>query len=101
MSTIYVIATLKTHSGKLDELLPHARAVVKATNENEPGCILYQSHVSLSEPDTLRVVEQWKTREDLTKHFDMPHMAVWRAANASLIASRKVEIITPANVEIK
>jgi quinol monooxygenase YgiN len=101
MSTVYVIATIKTHPGKLDELLPHARAVVKATNENEPGCLLYQANVSVAEPDTLRMVEQWKTRDDLTKHFDMPHMAVWRAANAPLIASRRVEIITPANVEIK
>ncbi len=37
----------------------------------------------------------------IAKHFDMPHMAVWRAANAPLIADRKVEIITPANVEVK
>jgi quinol monooxygenase YgiN len=101
MSTVYVIATIKTHPGKLDELLPHARAVVKATNENEPGCMLYQANVSVSEPDTLRMVEQWKTREDLTKHFTMPHMDVWRAANAPLIAERKVEIITPADVEVK
>jgi quinol monooxygenase YgiN len=101
ISVIYVIATIRTHPGKLPELLPHAREVVKATNENEPGCLLYQAHQSLSEPDTLRMVEQWKSPEDLAKHFQMPHMAVWRAANAPLIADRKIEIITPANVEIK
>jgi quinol monooxygenase YgiN len=101
MSTVYVIATIKTHPGKMDELLPHAREVVRATNANEPGCMLYQANVSVVEPDTLRMVEQWKTREDLAKHVDMPHMAVWRAANASLIAERKIEIITPADVEIR
>jgi quinol monooxygenase YgiN len=101
MSTIYVIATLRTHPGKLAELVPHAKAVAKATNEKEEGCMLYQMHQSLLEPDTIRVVEQWRSREDLTKHFDMEHMKAWRAAGAPLIAERKVEIITPANVEVR
>lgn len=101
MSTVYVIATIKTHPGKMNELLPHIREVIRATNANEPGCLLYQANVSVVEPDTFRMVEQWKTRDDLTKHFTMPHMDVWRAANAPLIAERKVEIITPANVEVK
>ncbi|HVX99376.1 MAG TPA: putative quinol monooxygenase [Pseudorhodoplanes sp.] len=101
MPVIYVIATIRTHPGKMPELLPHVREVVKATNENEPGCLLYQAHQSVMEPDTLRMVEQWKSREDLAGHFEMEHMKAWRAANAPLVAERKVEIITPAAVEVK
>lgn len=101
MSTIYVIATLRTHPGKLAELIPHAKAVTQATNEKEEGCMLYQMHQSLSEPDTIRVVEKWRSYEDLMKHFEMDHMKTWRAANAPLVAERKVEIITPEKVEVR
>lgn len=98
---IYVIAKIRTHPGKMSELIPHAKAVIAATNEKEEGCILYQMHQSITEPDVIRVVEQWRSREDLAKHFEMDHMKAWRAANAPLVAERKVEIITPADVEVR
>jgi quinol monooxygenase YgiN len=92
---------IRVHPGKMPELMPAAKAVIAATNAKEEGCLLYDMHQSITEPDVIRVVERWKSREDLAKHFEMDHMKAWRAAGAPLIAERKVEIITPADVEIR
>ena len=41
----------------------------------EPGCISYALHQDNSDPDTLVLVERWKSQEDLDAHFTMPYMA--------------------------
>ena len=95
---IYVIATLHVRAEKLPQLLDAARTVIAATRA-EDGCVNYDLHQSITEPNEVVFVERWTSREALGKHFETPHMAAWRAAGADCILARKVEIITPENVE--
>jgi quinol monooxygenase YgiN len=95
---IYVIATLHVRAEKLPQLLDAARTVIAATRA-EDGCVTYDLHQSITEPNEVVFVERWTSREALGKHFETPHMATWRAAGADCILARKVEIITPENVE--
>jgi quinol monooxygenase YgiN len=97
---IYVIATLSVKREKLSTLLEAARAVIAATRK-EDGCIFYDLHQSITDPDQLVFVERWESREALGKHFEQPHMTVWRAASGDCIASRKVEIVTAEHVETR
>ncbi len=97
---IYVIATLRVKPEKLSRLLDAARTVIAATRK-EDGCIFYDLHQSVTDPDQVVFVERWTSREALAKHFEQPHMAVWRAAGAECILERKVEIIAPEHVETR
>lgn len=97
---IYVIATLRVRPEKLSTCLDAARAVIAATRKEE-GCIFYDLHQSVTDPDQLVFVERWTSREALAKHFDAPHMTPWRAAGAECVVERKVEIVAPENVETR
>jgi quinol monooxygenase YgiN len=97
---IYVVATLRIREGSLNPLLEAARKVIAGTVK-EDGCISYDLHHSITEPDKLVFVERWEKRENLASHFTQSHMTEWRAAGAPHIVDRKVEIIDPANVEVR
>ena len=50
---------------------------VRATRE-EPGCIRYIVAEDLEQPDTLRVLAEWRSWEALVAHDRTPHMAAFR-----------------------
>ncbi|MGD9912742.1 MAG: putative quinol monooxygenase [Rhizobiaceae bacterium] len=95
---IIVIATLTIKPGSLEALRPHAEACIAATRQ-EHGCLQYDLHVSLTDPQTLVFVEKWERREDLTAHSKQPHLAVWREASGPHLVSRHIEIVHPEKVE--
>ncbi len=97
---IYVIATLRARPEKLSQLLDAAKAVIAGTRK-EDGCIFYDLHQSVTDPDRLVFVERWTSREALARHFEAPHMVPWRAAGAECVVERKVEIVTPEHVETR
>ena len=97
---IYVVATLKIRPGSAPQVLEAAKKVIAATTK-EKGCVSYDLHQSITQPETLVFVERWEARENLASHFTQPHMTEWRAAGGPHILERKVEIIDPANVEVK
>lgn len=95
---IIVVATLKIAPGSLEAILPAARACIAETR-GEQGCIAYDLHVSVTDPQTLVFVEKWERREDLSAHSRQPHLAVWREASAPHTLSRTIEIVHPERVE--
>lgn len=95
---IIVIATLKIAPGSLDAILPAARTCIAETRR-EDGCIAYDLHVSVTEPETLVFVEKWETRQHLTAHSKQPHLAAWREASGPHTLSRVIEIVHPDRIE--
>jgi quinol monooxygenase YgiN len=66
-----------------------ARAI--AASRAEPGCIAYAYAEDVNEPGLFRVNEAWTNREQLTAHFEMPHMKQWQRERAELgMTDRKV-----------
>ena len=95
---IYVVATTKVKPENRAAYIDGAKACVAAT-QKEAGCIYYDSHTSINDPNTFVVVERWESREALDAHSKAPHMAVWRELSGPFKASPTViEIIDPANV---
>ncbi|MCB0870397.1 MAG: antibiotic biosynthesis monooxygenase [Solirubrobacterales bacterium] len=74
MSEVVVVAILKVKEGKREEAISGITPVVEQTHD-EPGCISYALHQDNSDPDTLIIVERWKSQDDLNSHFTQPHMA--------------------------
>ena len=96
---IYVIAT--THmkpEGREAFIAGHKECI--AESRKEKGCLSYEGHVSVNDPNAYVVVERWETREDLGAHAKAPHMKVWRELSAPLKAAPTViEIISDAKVD--
>ncbi len=95
---IYLLAHLKARPGAHPELMAAAEAMIAATRA-EPGCILYDLNVSITDPQSMIFVEAWKSRTALSEHFDAPHMAVWRKASEGYFTERRIEVIHPEKVE--
>ncbi len=95
---IYVVAELRLKPGMADKAVAEARKVVAGTVK-EDGCIFYDMHRSIHDPDKLVVVERWASREALDRHMQTPHLKAWREAGKDFVAGRKVEIITPEKVD--
>lgn len=96
---IYVVATTQVKPESRDAYIKGAKACIEATRK-ERGCISYENHASINDPNLFVVVERWETRDDLNAHGRAPHMKVWREYSAPLKASPTViEIISDAKVE--
>jgi len=69
------------------ERLRAAAADMMAATHQEPGCIEYVFSVSVSDPGAVQIFEVWESGADLEAHFEMPHMATFRALMADLTVS--------------
>ncbi len=96
---VYVIAHLKAHAGKGDEVVALAAPLIEATRKEE-GCISYDLYRKAAEPDTLVFVETWKSRAALDAHFAEPHLKAFQAAMADLLVEARVEVLHPEKVEV-
>jgi quinol monooxygenase YgiN len=75
---VRVIAILLADPGKgpdqlaaFEQLAPVVRA--------EDGCLQYDLHAVVDDPDRFVVVEQWGSREALDAHLSSDHMAAYAA----------------------
>ena len=73
-----------------EQALQLARNMADAT-QSEPGCVSYDFYVSLSDPNTLMVFQEWESMEALMAHFQTPHMEEFLRALPELVSG---EIIT-------
>ncbi len=96
---IYVVATTQVKPGQIDAFIAGHKKCIGETLK-EKGCIAYEGHTAIHDPNTYVVVERWETRDDLNAHGRAPHMKVWREYSAPLKASPTViEIITADKVD--
>jgi len=96
---IYVVATSQVKPELRDAFIKGAKECIEATRK-EKGCISYDSHTSINDPNLFVVVERWETREDLDAHGRAPHMTVWREYSAPLkVSPTVIEIISDGKVE--
>ena len=96
---IYVVATSQVKPENKDDFIGGHKACIAETLK-EKGCISYESHTSINDPNLFVVVERWQTREDLSAHGRAPHMKTWREYSAPLkVSPTVIEIISDGKVE--
>ncbi|MBR0894069.1 antibiotic biosynthesis monooxygenase [Bradyrhizobium tropiciagri] len=96
---IYVIATTPMKPENKDAFIKGHKACIVETHK-EKGCLSYEGHVSVNDPNLYVVVERWETRDDLTAHSKAPHMKVWREYSADMKTGPTViEIISDGKVQ--
>lgn len=98
---IYVVATLTVKPEMRAELIAGAKACIAETRK-EAGNIAYDMHESVTDPAKLVFVEQWENAEALEPHRKADHMrAFGRIAVNCMAAPPKIEVITPAKVDVR
>lgn len=95
---IYVAATFRIRPGTLEAFVAAAYVLIDAARR-EPGCIYYDLHASVTDPDRVVCLEQWADRAALDTHLATPHVAAFGEAIEPLVDVSKVEVIYPDRVE--
>lgn len=99
---VHVIARCVIKEGSLEKFL-------QILNDNIPnvlaedGCIRYEACVDAgvgvgtpAEPNTVTILETWKSPEHLKAHLAAPHMTAYREAVTPLRESSVVTVVKPA-----
>jgi quinol monooxygenase YgiN len=98
---IYVVATLTVKPETRAEFIAAATACIKETRK-EPGNIAYDMHESVTDPSKMVFVEQWENVEAMGPHGKAEHMrAFGRVAVKCMTAPPRIEVITPAKVDVR
>jgi quinol monooxygenase YgiN len=96
---VYVIATANVRPESRETYLEAARICIAATR-NETGCLAYDLHQSVTDPNRFVFVERWTSREALEAHFTTDHLQTFRGiAKACIAIPTAVEIIAPQTVD--
>jgi quinol monooxygenase YgiN len=95
---IYVIATTQMKPEGREAFIAGHKACI-AESVKEKGCIAYEGHISIHDPNLYVVVERWESRDDLNTHARAPHMKKWREVSTPLKVSTVIEIISDGKVE--
>ena len=100
---IHVIATIELQPGKRAEFLLEFHRIVPLVHA-EKGCLVYGPAVDLEtglaaqmplRPDTVTVVEQWETLDDLRAHLVAPHMVDYRPRVKDLVVRTVLQVMEP------
>lgn len=89
-----VIATIKVQEGKNDEFEAAFSELAKQVLENEDGCVLYALHKSKSDPQVYKVLEQYKSAEDLKAHGKTDYFIAANGKLAGMVAAApEIEVL--------
>ncbi|QTA81438.1 Antibiotic biosynthesis monooxygenase [Desulfonema limicola] len=70
---VTVMAKCKAKPGMEDNVRKELMALVGPTRL-EPGCINYDLHCSNEDKSLFMFYENWKSKQDLDSHLEMPHL---------------------------
>jgi quinol monooxygenase YgiN len=86
--TVVVIGSMRFSPANVAAVLPHLRALVAATREQD-GCIAYDAGEDIFDPGLIRFSEIWPDADTLARHLTAPHIAPWREVARSLGVSER------------
>ncbi|MEM9038083.1 MAG: putative quinol monooxygenase [Actinomycetota bacterium] len=72
MSRIVIVGAISVPAEQRTALLEEARPMIEAAREEE-GCIEYSFLPDPFDGSIVRIVEEWRSNEDLIEHFTFPH----------------------------
>jgi quinol monooxygenase YgiN len=86
-----LVAEFQARPGKEEELRAELMALIEPTHA-EPGCVMYDLHISREKPGSFLFFEIWKSDEDLDKHAKMPYIeALFGKVGALTTAPPRIE----------
>jgi quinol monooxygenase YgiN len=87
---VTVLARFKAKTGMEEQLKQAIMACVEPTRA-EAGCINYDLHYLSGDKGALLLYENWRSKEDLEEHLEMPYLRELKA-KADELCSEPLEI---------
>lgn len=84
MAQLTVVAFIRALAGRSERLGQRLLELVAPTRA-EPGCLGYDVHRSDDTPDLWMIYETWRSSEDLSAHFELPHMKAFAGEVPTLV----------------
>ena len=82
-NVLTVVATLRAARNKGDALAALLAEQAAVVLREEPGCLVYRAHRSVSDPDLFLFYETYENEAALDAHRRAPHLAAFRARRES------------------
>ncbi|MEM7114965.1 MAG: putative quinol monooxygenase [Chloroflexota bacterium] len=82
---IVIAGQIPIRGDKREEAIAAALEMAAATQQEE-GCISYDFHASLADPNIIFIFEEWESDAALQAHFQTPHMAEFRKKLPNIVA---------------
>lgn len=79
-----VVAYMRAAPGKRDVLRQVLEGLIEPTSK-EKGCINYDLHQGVADPDRFFFYENWESDADLDAHLDAPHLRAFAARIPELL----------------
>ena len=98
---IFITGTIAIEPERRDALLAAIRPLVRATRDEEPGCLEYAFTADTVEDDRIVVLERWRDEATLAAHFEHPNFIATKSAlheygsGASVINKYRVDLSEP------
>ena len=93
---LVVIARMRAKPGQEGRLRAALDRLVTATRAEE-GCLAYDLHVGVDDPQLFSFYEQWTSRAAHDAHDGAPHVAAFREQAAELLdGAPQVDRLAPA-----
>lgn len=75
---ILLLGTIRIAKGKLADIRP-AMAKMIAASRAEDGCLAYSYSLDVLDDGLIHVIEKWRDRAALDRHFATTHLSEWRS----------------------
>lgn len=98
MKPIIIFATFKTKPESADFVATELNKLAAACR-NEEGCLRYQPHRDIKQPDTFYLHESWADKELLGRHGAAEPLRLFRAAVADHIVATEVKYARELNAD--
>lgn len=70
--SLTLIAIIRAKPGRADSLQQHLQDML-APSRAEAGCLQYDLHRDIKDPDLIYMIEQWRDETALAEHETTPH----------------------------
>jgi quinol monooxygenase YgiN len=88
---VIFIGRARVRADALEAVLAACREMIART-PSEPGCLSYNGHQQIDNPQTIVFVEKWASRAEMDAHLALPHtQAFLGAIGAAVVAPPALE----------
>lgn len=83
---LYVVAKGISKKENVEETKKEMLSLIPLTLK-EKGCVKYDLHQELENPEIFYFYEIWESKEDLDNHLNNDHLVAWSAKQKELLAA--------------
>lgn len=82
---VTIVARMRAKDGMEEQVRQELMSLVPQTRSEE-GCINYELHQAAEDKALFMFYENWHSKEDLDKHFEMPHLKAFLGKAEEVLA---------------